>query len=95
MDFLWTDRHGQEFLFDPEEGRDSQGDTVAHHRVLAWAWGKIDDLYERKEVDHCQFEVPWVNCEWNLDPCPMDVHGRRTREREYARKRVAADGGRQ
>jgi hypothetical protein len=91
--FIWTGRHGHEFLLDPDEGRDSFGDTVAHHRLLAYAWGLLDHPYEKLEVDHI-VEIPWFNAELNLDPKPIDEHSRKTRQSMIQRKQLAADGGR-
>lgn len=80
---FWLDPEGYEFLV---AGRFEPGsyESIAHHRVLAYAWGAIDDLDDPREVDHTT-PIPWLNIESNLDAVEPEDHGRRTRRR--ARRR--------
>lgn len=86
---FWLDPDGYEFLVD---GRftTSSTESIAHHRVLAFAWGLIDDLDDPREVDHVR-PIPWLNVEDNLDPVDPDDHARRTRRRARRRRREVED----
>jgi hypothetical protein len=77
---LWIDQTGHEYVV---SGRQRE-DSVAHHRVLAFAWGLLDDLDDEREIDHLT-PVPWLNIEGNLDAVDPEDHGRRTRLREARR----------
>lgn len=49
-----------------EDGR--QTHRLKHHRLLAYAWGKLDSVFfddDMREVHHCT-PVEWVNTEDNL-----------------------------
>jgi len=87
MKFIWTDRHGQEFLVDPisSSTRYNDGPVLAHHRLIAYAYGLIDDLFEPVEIDH-EIEISWLNYIENLDPKEPEDHAKFTRRREYKRK---------
>lgn len=96
---MWTDHTGgYEFV------ADGSNPLVAHHRLLAYAWGVIDSLYAPVEIDHKR-AVGWLNIEDNLQAVEPSEHSRITRYREYQRKngkrenwntaaeKYAADGG--
>lgn len=58
--------------------------SIAHHRVLAFAWGMIDDPWDDDvEIDH-KIPVRWLNVEWNLQPLPQNIHARITHVRGQA-----------
>ncbi len=65
-------------------GRDL-GRRIALHRLNAYAWGSIDDLGTKLEVDH-KTPAPRVNAEWNLEAVTTEKHAQRTRARERRRK---------
>lgn len=75
---FWHDREGYQFIL---AGRRFPAAMLAEHRLLAYAWGELDDLWdEETEVDHVN-GVEWCNIEDNLEAIPADEHGRRTRRR--------------
>jgi hypothetical protein len=87
---LWRLTNGYEILVDPA-GDVATARGVAHHRVIAYAHGELDQLHDPEtEVDHLT-PVPWLNYEANLEGVERDEHARRTRARH--RSRVRADGG--
>jgi hypothetical protein len=77
---FWIDQTGHEYVVSGHQREES----VAHHRVLAYAWGLLDDLDDEREIDHLT-PVPWLNIESNLDAVDPEDHGRRTRLREARR----------
>lgn len=83
---LYTTGNGYEEIREP--GRDGASNGIKHHRLLAYAWGQIDDLQDPREIDHVT-EVRWFNTEDNLRPLGKVEHGRRTRRREAERKAQA------
>jgi hypothetical protein len=63
--------------------------TLAHHRVLAYAWDTLETPFSDEQVDHvdrCRVH----NAEDNLEAVGPIEHGRITRQRA----RAAANGGR-
>lgn len=62
------------------------GPTIAHHRLIAYAHGELDDLQEPVEIDH-ENCVEWANYEANLQAVGPIDHGKITRARARARKR--------
>lgn len=85
---LYTTGRGYEEFRRP--GREGASDGLKHHRLLAYAWGIIDDLDDARHVDH-RVEVRWLNIERNLRAKHPTDHGRRTRERARERRRRPAD----
>lgn len=90
---FWTDRQGYEFV------RADNTHLIAHHRLLAYAWGIIEDIDTPEEVDHIT-EVQWLNTESNLQAVEPSEHGSITRRRAYLRQeepqqyhRARTDGG--
>lgn len=59
--------------------------SLAHHRILAYAWGMIDSVYDDSvEIDHM---IPYrsLNVEWNLQPLDQRTHSHITHQRKRAR----------
>lgn len=82
-----TGRGYEEFR---RSGREGVSDGLKHHRVLAYAWGLIDSLDDRRDIDH-RIEVGWLNIESNLEPKPPSENYRRARFREFERRESPGD----
>lgn len=70
--------------------------TMAHHRLLAYAWGIIDSLDDPRDIDH-QTPLRWLNIEENLEPEGTDTHPIITQARSCWRDgqtQLTLDGGR-
>jgi hypothetical protein len=78
---------GYEMIGDPDEPLSEPG-CVMHHRVIAYAHGELESVFQPLEVDHLT-PIPWLNYEENLEAVGPIEHGRRT----VRRRRARADGG--
>lgn len=85
-EYLYTTGNGYEEIRPP--GREGASEGIKHHRLLAYAWGKIDSLDDPQEIDH-QNCCRWANMEGNLEPESPEDHARITRRRERERKAQA------
>ena len=73
--------NGYEFIRNPDREAEN-AETIAHHRLIAFARGLIDDPFtDEIEIDHINRER-LDNRESNLQPIDPRTHGRITRERE-------------
>jgi hypothetical protein len=75
----WHDVNGYKFIR-------HEGQTVAHHRLIAYAYGMIDSLDDPREVDHIDTQ-PGIDYEAGLQALSERDHATITRARERRRKR--------
>jgi len=55
----------------PQDGRER---PVYLHRLAAVAWGVLDGLDDPRHVHHCEWSIPWLNVEENLEAETPDEH---------------------
>lgn len=94
---MWVDQNGYTYFRVNENGENPSREEIAAarciavHRVLAYAWDLIDDLWTPLELDHSDPTVgyhPWVDAEWNLQALTKAEHSRRTLARANGRSEV-------
>lgn len=69
-----------------EQIRASDGQTINHHRLLMWAWGRLDSPFfseDAREIHH-EREVEWINFEMDLSALTPEEH----REVDPGRARI-------
>lgn len=83
-----NEKHGSLSLRDSYERfrirSGEEPDRVNIHRLAAVAWFGYDEVVD-KVIHHAEYEIKWLNIEWNLEPMNGSRHsGLHTRKRRRA-----------